>query len=651
MSRNGGGSQPGTATLGVLHRAGGIVRGLIVSEGTRPRVVAWREFGPDQADRIDGWLDQYNVERVLGVLPASAVICRTCTLPNAEPEALAAALRLQAEARMPGTTAPHRLTMAVLPSARGETSRSGLLIAWPLAATAELPRLARDIEYVADVAALAAILNGARPDEPLLWVDPTDGAVAVAITHAGGAVLRAARGEGASPDAWRQSVGRILAETALSVNHTGAFTESMVAEAARRMSLLRPGAAALLLPGALLESLRERLVADRTDPAWWQEYGIAVGAALARCGPLEPLTHLRFAEPTERPSPWRAIADRLATPDAAIKTVLVCVLVFLLGPMIAARVRLALVDLRSANLDQLEKEVQATNAGLVMYDQLKDRSWPMAKILSDLACNTPVGVDVDQVRIRYGEPIQLSGRVRGEGDESAPEVLNRMQEQLVAARIFTDVLTTWDEGDGHGTYEFTLTAQAPRPFVRPPYDVDLDFGAWTLADRLYGKGKPTEATPTPKQVAAAPTIDEQIMGITGAPTGTIPPDNGVPIEALRPPGDETEGPIEIVELPNTGGGKGMGPDAGNWGDSGGTGALPPSANIPEPLTEQEVAAMDVSQAYDAMARVAEARKRLKDLDAPTKERLTREFKLVRERHTLLKRQQQKPAEPAAEGSK
>ncbi len=650
MSRIGGG-QPGTTTIGVLHRAGGIVRGLIVAAGggARPRVVAWREFGPDQADRIDGWLEQNHVDQALGVLPASAIVCRTCTLPNAEPEALAAALRLQAEARMPGTTAPHRLGMAVLPPARGETSRSGLLIAWPLTAAAELPRLARDIEYVADVAALAAILNGARPDEPLLWIDPTDGAVALAVSHAGGAVLRAARGEGASPDAWRQSVGRIIAETALSVNHTGAFTESMVAEATRKLSLLRPGSPALLLPEQSFEALRERIVTDRSDAAWWQEHGVAVGAALARFGSLEPLTHMRLTEPTERPSRWRGIAERLAKPDAALKTVLACLLVFLLGPMLAARVRLALVDMRAGNIEQLEKQVHATNAGLVMYDELKDRSWPMAKILSDLACNTPVGVDVDQVRLRYNEPVQLSGRVRGEGEVTAPEVLNRMQEQLVASRVFKDVLPTWDEGDGHGAYEFTLTAQVDRPFLKPLYSVDLDFGRWTLADRLYGKGKPTDEAPAEKKEVAVvppidPPIDAFIQQATGAADETSPDEGAGTAVAVAPTGDETEEPIDIVPLPGTTGGMEMGPPAESLGKAG-PGKVPGSANIPDPLTPQEIAAMDVSQAYEAMARIAEARKRGK-LDDPTRERLAREFKLVRERHTQLKRQLPKPVEPA-----
>ena len=40
---------------------------------------------------------------------------------------------------------------------------------------------------------LAALLNGQRPDGPVLWFDPADGSVALAVSHANGAVLRAAR--------------------------------------------------------------------------------------------------------------------------------------------------------------------------------------------------------------------------------------------------------------------------------------------------------------------------------------------------------------------------------------------------------------------------------------------------------------------------
>ncbi len=56
---------------------------------------------------------------MLGVLPASAVICRTCTLPDAAQDQLEQALALQAEAHLLNEMPDHRQARAVLPMATG----------------------------------------------------------------------------------------------------------------------------------------------------------------------------------------------------------------------------------------------------------------------------------------------------------------------------------------------------------------------------------------------------------------------------------------------------------------------------------------------------------------------------------------------------
>ncbi|TVQ56606.1 MAG: hypothetical protein EA377_01995, partial [Phycisphaerales bacterium] len=70
----------------VLHRAGRSWRGLvvrIVPGGRAPDLAATREFPLDPGTTLESWLDEYQVSEVIGVLPASSVICRTCSLPDA----------------------------------------------------------------------------------------------------------------------------------------------------------------------------------------------------------------------------------------------------------------------------------------------------------------------------------------------------------------------------------------------------------------------------------------------------------------------------------------------------------------------------------------------------------------------------------------
>ncbi len=77
--------QSTASAVAVLHCAAGEWRGVIAATSDdRPTILAWRRFETDQNELIDQWLDKHQVGRVIGVLPAAAVICRTCPLPDGE---------------------------------------------------------------------------------------------------------------------------------------------------------------------------------------------------------------------------------------------------------------------------------------------------------------------------------------------------------------------------------------------------------------------------------------------------------------------------------------------------------------------------------------------------------------------------------------
>lgn len=632
--------QPAETALAVLHRAAGTWRGVIAAfRADRPTIIAWRRFEGDAEEQLDRWLDEHHVGSVIGVLPAAAVICRTCSLPNADSGPLQQALQLQAEAHLTSVAPGHRQAMAVLDVAEGETSRSGILLAWPEAAQPPLPPTQRTMTFAPDVAALAALLNGERPSEPLLWIDGSDGSVALAISHASGAVLRAAHEDAQSPQAWRESVCRVLAETALSVGHAGSFTESLVDAAAAKMATLEQEAA-LLVPPRIIDCARARLeIADDSigdDPTWWQEYGVAVGVLLATTDQLKPLTQLQAAAPVVTPSPGHRFFHRLSNPNTAVKLVALSVLLVCLGPLLGSGLRLMLLNAKLPDLETQLAAARQAESQLAMYGALQDKSWPMAKLLADMACNTPQGISLDQIRIRHGERASVSGRAKPKDDRSAQEVVALMQENLRHSGIFNEIILNWGDRDTFGAYEFTLSAKVVRPYRRYEYPPELDFGEQPLAERLYGP-PPESESDTPMGHTAA--TDASAMG---APDDNAAVDDtGKPDEVARSsPQDDPDMagddspivrlPKDPVRFP------GREPLSRGTDRSSGGGAIPRSHDIPEEMTDGQIAALSLADANEARARIAQARQQAV-LDEETRERLRREFRRLSERIRELRK--------------
>ena len=379
-----------------MHCTGSVVRCIVGMTAPQVEITAWEEFSIDDGERISAWLDESGAQAVIGVLPAAAVVCRTCTLPDVAAEQLEQALALQAEAHLLTEVPEHRRARAALPMAAGETSRSGILIAWPESPDDEqLPgsRIAADrpnVTFIPDVAALAALLNGQRSDTPLLFFDRRDGSVALVVSHAQGAVIRAARVAETKGGDLSTAIGRLVAETALSVNHTPQFTEQIVNDTIRRIRSFS-GNAGLVAPVDVIGGAAGRLAGAPNDQSWWAAYGVAAGALLAAGGPLASLTKLRMAAPAAAPSRRRQLVEALSSPRRAAIVVAVCLLVILFGPSVISGARIGVLSLKLPELERNLEEARQAEVQLAMYRELKDRAWPMTKLLADVACSTPLG--------------------------------------------------------------------------------------------------------------------------------------------------------------------------------------------------------------------------------------------------------------------
>lgn len=634
--------------VAVLHSSANRWRGLVGQlGGSKPVIIASREFEAGESGQIESWFDEYRVEQVITVLPASSVICRTCPLPNAQPEQLIDALQLQAEAHLLEVAPPNRLAMAVLPSAPQETSRHGLILAWPESAPAEHPPTDRNGLYTPDIAALAALLDGTRPVNPLLWLDRATGSVAVSITHADGAVFRATREEAGSLERWQQGVGRVVAETALSVGHTGPFVESLVRMAQQEVGSIPGDESALLLPREIIESACDRLDGASSDPQWWSEYGIAAGVILARAGSLAPLTELQDAPPEVHPSLYERVGAALSAPRTAVRIVLACLLVLALSPLIISFLNVQALQARHGDLEARLDTVNTLAEMREIYDQVEKNAWPMTKLLADVVSATPEGITLDLIHIPRGGEVRVSG-VATTKDLGPQALIARMQEQLQMSGIFGEVRLNWKKGDNFGNYQFGLSAAVAKPHLAFDYPEEMDFGTRTLADRLYGPRTPAPDADDSNAPAGAAPGDAVVVGAPVTAPPAEPKTNGSATVGGRPAlsgsGMEPSGigsPRRTGLPPGTTGNGGIA--ASDFSRSrGGEDVISQAEKIPPPMTAEQINALSRAEGLAKMTEYAKARQYARTRgDAELDKRLREEWELIKARIDALKRGEQR----------
>lgn len=499
--------------LAILHQAGGRWSAVAADiQGGTPRILDSTRIETGRADAIVQWLDRHNVGEVLAVVPASSVVCRTCTLPDAEPDELNESLALQAEAHLEGIAPAYRTAMAVLPAAISESNRAGLMLAWPESAgSMGLPDLHRPVRYTADIAALAALLDSERSDEPVLWVDRHNDAVAMAISHANGVALRATREDGKDDEQMTRGIQRALAETAFNVGHSGGYVGELTQSAAQHLSNIRADDAALLLPADLKMRLSNRVNGAGADNQWWSDYGIAVGALLARTGSLQSLTTMMAAPPAESPSVFHRIGEQLAQPRMAAIAVTAAVLLIAFAPVVFNGLRLLALNVRYSDIDARLEAVRDAKKRLTVYEELQNDAWPMSKLLADIANCTPLGIELDMVRVNKGQYVTVSGMASPREGVAATELVSSMEQQLRNTGIFSEVKYSWDEPTADRRYPFDLNATVTRPFRLANYTVEQDFGKWTHEMRRNGDPPPGDdeaasaetSEPDPTSVAMA----------------------------------------------------------------------------------------------------------------------------------------------------
>lgn len=620
--RKNGTNQTDPNTLAILHRAGDTWRILIAkSEGIKPAILDTRDVAAHETEGLDDWFDEHHVGQALVVLPASSVVCRTCTLPDTDSEQLALALELQAEAQIASLAPAHRQAAAILHAAPDETTRCGIMIAWPESVSIELPATSRPIRMTSDVVALASLLDGERPASPLVWLDRNDGSLAIAFSHANGAVFRCTCEDGESNESWQRNVGRAIAETGMTVGHSQGFIDTVVQSTKQQIASLNGITTALFIPEEIISSTRARIDGTKNDAQWWSKYGVAVGAFLARFDQLKPLTEIESSPPVVKPSPIRIFLDAISQPKTAQYCVMLCLATLMFGPLLIHGLRLGILSLRYQDIHTQLRTVDQYKNQQEMYRELDKKAWPMIKLLSDLASNTPEGIELDSIRINFNESINVSGHANSHGGLAATEIIAQMQKDLDDTAIFSNTTLGWKEPNNFGQYEFSLSTKITRPYRQAKYDQEHDFALQTLQMRIDG---------------VAPEIAQKNAGNAGTVTPPVAETHIVTPGESRPMSSPVLADVSEMESPTgasrarrtqSGGRDPAGNLSSRLTDRGPSGALPPSVDIPEPLTEGQIEAMSLGEAQAALGKVAEARRHGR-IDKETELRLKKEFTLL-----------------------
>lgn len=596
-----------TKVIAAVHSTGRVCRAVVARRTNgHLELLDSREFTPADQAHLSTWLDQNQVGRVISVLPSSRVICRTATLPDAPAEQLSAALQLQAETYLLGTAPPHRQSMAVLHAAPGESTRTGLIIAWPERAGPPAIDVGREVTYSADVACLAAVMNGARSDEPLMWVDRSDGSVALALCHTGGTVFRASCEKADGKDAWTAAIGRMVAETAYNVGHTDDFTEMLVETTSDRLADTPAETGVLHLPRETTESAGSRL-RGAGDARWWAKFGIAAGALLATLDQLEPLTRLRDSQPVETPTLVDRVTNRLGTRTAATRWLVVALVVIAFAPLAFAAARMAVLRLKVGDAAALTRELDASDRRAAIYEQLAQTTFPMAKLLADVVNCAPVGVSIDQLSIdEDGNEFD----VRGEADRD--DLVLDFRNRLVETAVFADVTIDYNRRDQNSPrFKMVLTGKVKDPYRR--VDFADDFALDPLGRRIHGERFVWHRQAVAETPMEAPTDDGGANA--GTNDGGEASDDGGTGGAGRDPFQGRTGP-RTRPAPNI-------PDIAQGGSE------PKPPEIPTPLTMEEIAALKKPQLIAALGKISNS-KRLPGLTDEQRRILDEQFEMMRQ---------------------
>jgi len=666
------------------------------------------EFGPDcgegsGVEDLAPWLLELMPERVVVIVPGSDVILRSIPLPRATPAQQQQALSLQAEGALAPDAPRCRSACAVVPDgSTGAEERLGIVLEWKPGGAVQLPPglkaddgrraaqgpIAPRVTFTAPVAGLLGLMSAdglGRAARMCIDVQPWTGSVAVVASREGHLVARTLIERSDDATEFAGAISEAVNDTAM----LGHWSEEDLIAARRAM----PAAFAQGFAGlAGADALGSALAGAPDDAAWRAQFGDLAGVALALRSPLAPLMGLMPIEPRRSQGLIIDALTRMDSPTFTKRALIAAGLAVVFGPMAVAGLRLAWLNFRLSDAAAFEAAMVSSERRIALYGQVDKLGWPMSKLLSDIACTTPDGIELESINIDHGSNVQVRGLARGVGDLSSVDAIVMMEERMRASKVFSRIVKSWEEPKG-GSTEFSITAQVADPMLIVRYSESQDYGKKSLAEQRWGPidsdgflieaGSAPVAPAVPAPTAPVATGDPSPMpvvpdmvagGAPGSGTAAVVPNGEAAVGSTGsrtvPAGAAAAAASEAARAPAAASGEASGAATGGdaavaangegsteadgearegrggrrGGLAGASGpteasrrgrpavgaAQPAEQPIPPALTQDQVDAMSRDEARDMLIKIAAIRQR-DGLDEETSARLKKDFDMLKAR--------------------
>ncbi len=411
------------------------------------------------------------VDAVVRVLPSGCTMARITGLPDkgegaSSPSAVADALALIAETELPGSVPEYRRAAGLVNPGRASGRRPmGLLTCWPPSAEltgARTPRVGPEVG-ISEAAALAVLAQLVGGVDRAWTVDRSAGAMTILA---------------AGPEKTVVRVARIPAGDA-----AGESRRSAIAETTRAAALSLPSEAPIGDSWLTLEPapVSPRIAGQPRSPQWLAEYGLAAAAAIAFADSnpaVSGLVALHEVEPKQKPPILQRISTWVGVPHRAAALIALCVLVVIAVPIGVSYAKVRILKKQVPDEKQIIAENEQGEKELAFYQLLREKRWPMTKLLADIAACCPQGITIESVEVGQGEGVNI----RGLADDTGK--LTTFRANLNGTKVFTDAATP-STNPGASGVQFSLTAKVTAPvYTAKPLQ---DWADKTLAEVMYGE--------------------------------------------------------------------------------------------------------------------------------------------------------------------
>lgn len=424
-----------------------------------------RTFDRGQISQAEALLREHKVAMLLRVVSASKCVTRVVSVPELESAApidkssLASALPFIAESEAPGTPGWRRAA-GLLPRMHHAARHAAVVSIWPTADSIENNNFADwgGGQWVSEPVALAGAGHIHAGTQLIARADEASGAISIVAQGESRTIVRTARLASAGSGSWSSDVSRTIGETAdaAGVRH-GEIT-------------IDDGIAMIASDDA-----------SASAPTWMQRWGLAVGVLAIWASDDETvrsLATLSAQEPIPVVHPIDRIVSWIAHPRNAAVLIAAATAIMVLVPMGSAWARVQILEDR-AKAAKLTERLAESEKRVGFYDLLRERRWPMAKLIADVSGSAPVGIELESLELAQGETVTIRGTAQ------KADLVAKFRENLAATKVFSQLATPSVES-GSGV-RFLLTAKVIGNGALYQGKWAEDFTSESLGQRLYGK--------------------------------------------------------------------------------------------------------------------------------------------------------------------